>query len=64
LSQTEIAWMRSYLLPLVQQGKVDVEEEFQQSCFHISVYRQYEPQSPGSEAARRAIGTSLATAIR
>jgi uncharacterized protein DUF5715 len=45
LSMTEIAWMRGYLLPLVQQGKIDVEEEFQQSCFHISVYKKYLPQS-------------------
>jgi hypothetical protein len=41
LSLAEIAWMRAYLLPLVQAGKVDVEEEFQQSCFHISVYKSY-----------------------
>ena len=39
LSLTEIAWLRGYLLPLVQEGKVDVEEEFQQACFHISVYQ-------------------------
>ncbi len=44
LSMTEIAWLRGYLLPLVQQGKVDVEEEFQQSCFHISVYDKFLPQ--------------------
>ena len=37
----EIAWMRGYLLPLIEEGKIDVEEEFQQSCFHISVYRKY-----------------------
>ena len=54
LSVTEIAWLRGYLLPLVQQGKVDVEEEFQQSCFHISVYRQYAPQEvPKRVIARR-----------
>jgi hypothetical protein len=41
LSLTEIAWLRGYLLPLVQEGKVDVEEEFQQACFHISVYKSY-----------------------
>jgi hypothetical protein len=46
LSQAEIGWMRSYLLPLVAEGKVDVEEEFQQSCFHISVYKSYLPASP------------------
>ncbi len=43
LSLTEIAWLRGYLLPLIQEGRVDVEEEFQQSCFHISVYRRYLP---------------------
>ncbi len=41
LSLSEIAWMRGYLLPLIEEGKIDVEEEFQQSCFHISVYKKY-----------------------
>jgi hypothetical protein len=41
LSPSEVAWMRSYLLPLQTAGKIDVEEEFKQSCFHISVYRSY-----------------------
>jgi hypothetical protein len=43
MSVEEIAWMRTYLLPLMQSGKLDVEEEFQQACFHISVYRNYQP---------------------
>jgi hypothetical protein len=43
LTITEIAWMRAYLQPLIGQGKIDVEEEFQQACFHISVYRSYAP---------------------
>jgi hypothetical protein len=43
MSAAQIAWMRSYLLPLMQAGKIDVEEEFQQACFHISVYRTYMP---------------------
>ncbi len=43
LSLPEIAWLRGYLLPLIQEGRVDVEEEFQQSCFHVSVYRRYLP---------------------
>jgi hypothetical protein len=55
LSMTEIAWLRGYLLPLVQQGKIDVEEEFQQSCFHISVYKNYVPQS---QMNRRVIATT------
>lgn len=38
---TEITWMRAYLTPIESEGKIDVEEEFQQSCFHISVYRRY-----------------------
>ncbi len=41
MSAAELAWMRSYLLPLIESGKIDVEEEFQQACFHISVYRRY-----------------------
>jgi hypothetical protein len=43
MTRDQIAWMRAYLLPLMQAGKVDVEEEFQQACFHISVYRDYQP---------------------
>ena len=35
--------MRAYLQPLIEQGKIDVEEEFQQACFHISVYKSYAP---------------------
>jgi hypothetical protein len=67
LSMTEIAWLRGYLLPLIQAGKLDVEEEFQQSCFHISVYRKYSPQpAPKREIAtsRHAAGLALATAVR
>ncbi len=67
LSLTEIAWLRGYLLPLVQAGKVDVEEEFQQACFHISVYRKYIPESaPKREFAQAHHGVVdvLATAIR
>jgi hypothetical protein len=65
LSMTQIAWLRGYLLPLVQSGKVDVEEEFQQACFHISVYKNYVPQPvPRREIpTRHAAATALATAI-
>ena len=68
LSLTEIAWLRGYLLPLVQESKVDVEEEFQQACFHISVYKKY---LPAADVPRRNIAgshggssTALAAAIR
>jgi hypothetical protein len=47
MSMAEIAWMRMYLAPLMQAGMIDVEEEFQQACFHISVYRSY----PGTQPA-------------
>ena len=46
LTITEIAWMRAYLQPLIDQGKIDVEEEFQQACFHISVYKSFVPAAP------------------
>jgi Family of unknown function (DUF5715) len=68
LSLSQIAWLRGYLLPLVQQGKVDVEEEFQQACFHISVYKKYLPpaSTPGENpVAHHPTGTAaLATALR
>lgn len=67
LSRTEVAWMRGYLLPLIQEGKIDVEEEFQQSCFHISVYKKYLPPAdvPRRDVATHRSETSaLATAIR
>ncbi len=43
LTMSEIAWMRAYLLPLQSAGKIDVEEEFHQACFHITVYDSYAP---------------------
>ncbi len=45
MTMREIGWMRAYLAPLQDAGKLDVEEEFQQACFHISVYKTYEPQA-------------------
>ena len=67
LSITEIAWLRGYLLPLVQEGKVDVEEEFQQACFHISVYRGYAPQAiakPLLAQSPHGTGSTLATIMQ
>ena len=64
LTITEIAWMRTYLEPLIEQGKIDVEEEFQQSCFHISVYRNYLPATSHVTVAavRHAAPATLTTA--
>ncbi len=75
LRATEIGWMRSYLLALQSAGKLDVEEEFAQSCFHISVYRSYAsaagprppvPLSPAPNQKRRHRTASrlLATRLR
>jgi hypothetical protein len=44
MTREEIAWMRAYLGPVMGAGKIDVEEEFQQACFHISVYASYAPK--------------------
>ena len=54
LSRSEIAWMRRRLLALEDEGKIDVEEEFRQACFHITVYKSYappKPERPAMEAA-------------
>jgi hypothetical protein len=45
MSLHEIAWMRTVLGQLQAQGKLDVEEEFEQACFHISVYKTYSPRT-------------------
>ncbi len=61
MTQREIGWMRSWLLPLQTAGKIDVEEEFQQACFHITVYKSYVPPRPAS-ATSRTRGTHLGAA--
>jgi len=43
LTRAEIAWMRRRLMGLEAEGKIDVEEEFKQACFHITVYKSYVP---------------------
>ena len=71
LSLSEISWMRAWLLPLQTAGKIDVEEEFYQACFHITVYRGYAPPPPLRPAPprltarhRHASTTLLATGVR
>ena len=41
LSGKEITWLRNQLMGLQQAGRIDVEEEFAQACFHITVYKSY-----------------------
>ena len=52
LSRREIAWMRSQLLGLQQAGRIDVEEEFAQACFHITVYKSYSAAPAEHNATR------------
>lgn len=61
MTRDELNWMRSWLLQRQLAGKIDVEEEFRQACFHISVYKTY--AAPASTPAiRDAGGQSLPTA--
>ena len=60
LSRDEIAWMRRRLLALQTAGKIDVEEEFRQACFHITVYKSYAPprtSRPATQAGGGSTGT-------
>jgi len=41
MSRQELYWMRNRLDALQEEGKIDVEEEFKQACFHITVYKSY-----------------------
>ena len=59
MTRAEIAWMRFYLTPLMQAGMIDVEEEFQQACFHISVYRSYIRKPQADVAQVRSASTAL-----
>jgi hypothetical protein len=45
LSRKEMLWMRNQLLGYQNSGVLDVEEEFRQRCFHITVYKNYTPAS-------------------
>jgi len=53
LSAREIYWMRDRLNVLQNEGKIDVEEEFHQACFHITVYRSYVGAGPLHKPRRR-----------
>ncbi len=41
LSRSEMQWMRTQLFGYQNAGVIDVEEEFHQRCFHITVYKSY-----------------------
>jgi hypothetical protein len=54
LSRKQLKWTRDYLLNVQNLGLADVEEEFRQRVFHITVYRDYEaymqPATPAPTA--------------
>jgi hypothetical protein len=58
LSRQELGWMRRWLLPRQTAGKIDVEEEFHQECFHITVYKSYVPSKPPQSAGPAKMGQS------
>lgn len=51
MSRQELVWMRNRLLALQTAGLIDVEEEFRQPCFHITVYKSYLPSVPAPATA-------------
>lgn len=57
MDRRELGWMRSWLESLQLAGQIDVEEEFKQSCFHITVYKSYVSQPPAPKAAPRRAAT-------
>ena len=63
LTAREIGWIRGFLIPLEQQGKIDVEEEFRQSCFHISVYKSYTETGPPSQSPLKATPLDAASIL-
>jgi hypothetical protein len=60
MSGQEIGWMRRQLAGLEQAGKIDVEEEFEQACFHITVYKSYAPVRPPNSTVQPATGQGAA----
>jgi hypothetical protein len=53
MGRAELSWMRSWLMPLQLAGTIDVEEEFRQACFHITVYKSYASPPPAPEQKPR-----------
>ncbi len=60
MSTREIYWMRIVLRDLQNQGAIDVEEEFHQACFHITVYKSYLSRNALRQARRHELSTEAA----
>ena len=54
MTHEELVWMRRHLLAIQDAGKIDVEEEFRQACFHITVYKTYS-SAPSHRSAQPAV---------
>jgi len=65
MTRQELGWIRAWLLRLQAADKIDVEEEFQQACFHITVYKTYSPPqlppAPRRLHRKPALATELAS---
>ena len=51
LTRKELTWARQELLKMQQAGLLDVEEEFHQAVFHVTVYKDYQLATSGPTAA-------------
>jgi hypothetical protein len=62
MSRQELGWMRNWLLAQQLAGTIDVEEEFRQPCFHITVYKSYTdaPPSPLEKPGHRNAAAQVA----
>jgi hypothetical protein len=63
MSRQELGWMRNWLLARQLSGTIDVEEEFRQSCFHITVYKSYASPSTTPDNGPRRAQASTTTQI-
>ena len=62
MTHAELMWMRRTLLALQNTGKIDVEEEFEQACFHITVYKTYTAPRPVHKVAQPEVREASAPA--
>jgi len=62
MTHAELMWMRRTLFALQNAGKIDVEEEFEQACFHITVYKTYTAPRHAPKPAQPAVRDASAPA--
>jgi hypothetical protein len=61
MSRKQLKWMRDYLLAFQTAGMIDVEEEFRQRVFHITVYKAYDAAKLAQGATPAASEPTAAT---